>query len=125
MKGGIVGIFADIAVGVKVAAQGLWNTITNTLSADHVKVNLQSENHETTAGKTTLEGKVKSVNPLVMTSGGTDYTVNIASDTSVLNALWLRLPIASVSVGDTIRVYGKVNTNATIDATVVRDTNIR
>lgn len=82
-------------------------------------------------GKTTLEGKIVSIagttlpNTFVMKSGDTNYTVRVATNTSVLNTLWLRSSLVSFATGDSVRVYGVVNTDNTIDATVVRDTNIR
>lgn len=126
VKGDAQGIFTDIALGAKVTASGLYNNLMNKLEADSVKVHLAG------AQRTTIEGIVKTVSAssmapttIVVTSGNTDYTVNVSIDTSVLNVLWLRLPIGSIRAGDKIRVYGTVNTNATVDATVVRDTSIR
>src|SRR3989344_67787 len=117
-KGDSTGVFADILVGSKVTAQGLLNTQTNVLEAEKVKVHLSG------AVRTTLEGKIKTLpgatapTTMMITAGRIDYTVNISVDTSVLNALWLRLPLASMRVCDGIRVYGTVNANATVDATV-------
>jgi hypothetical protein len=81
--------------------------------------------------KTTLEGKVKTApvgavtTTLVLTVDGKDYTVKVAADISVLNSSWLRMPISSIAVGDSVRIYGTVNTDMTINATVVRDTSIK
>lgn len=82
--------------------------------------------------KTTVEGKVKSA-PLaasaptsfVLTVGDRDYTVRVASDTSILNNFWLRVSLSGIRAGDNVRVYGMINSDFTIDATVVRDTNLR
>ncbi len=81
--------------------------------------------------KSTVEGNVKSVSgagvptSFVLTVEGKDYTVRVASDTSVLNALWLHTSFSNIRVGDSVRVYGMINSDMTIDATVVRDTSIR
>ncbi len=125
MKGDAVGVFADITVGAKVSVRGTLNTLTNTLTADMVKVNVPK------VERTVVGGTIKSLSvtaspmTLVMTSGDKDYTVNIASDASILNALWLRISLSTLRVGDSVQVYGMVNTNMTIDATVVRDTTLR
>ena len=122
-KGGIVGVFADIMVNAKVTASGLWNNLTNILEASEVKIKVPDT-------RTTLEGTVKTTaagavpTTFVMTSGGVDYTVKVAADTSILNVLWLHTALTNVHAGDKIRVYGLVNADHTIDATVVRDTAI-
>ncbi|MES2023158.1 MAG: hypothetical protein V4439_00555 [Patescibacteria group bacterium] len=125
MKGDMVGTFADIVVGAKVSARGVLNTLTNTLTADLVKVNVPKME------RTVMGGTIKSLSvtaspmTLVMTSGDKDYTVNFASDTSVLNALWLRVGLSTLRVGDSVQVYGMFNINMTVDATVVRDTSLK
>jgi hypothetical protein len=82
--------------------------------------------------KTTMEGTLKTLPgatlpaTFVLTAGGKDYTVTVASNTSVLNSSWLRAELSTMKAGDKIRVYGTVNsTNLTIDATVVRDTTLK
>lgn len=124
MKGGANGVFADVIVGAKVTASGLFNNLSKILDGDNVKVHLAG------ATRTTVEGKVKSVpvsgtapTTFVLTSDNKDYTINLGVDTSVLNNFWLKLSIGSIQVNDKIRVYGTVNTDNTVDATVVRDTN--
>ncbi|MBP7805219.1 MAG: hypothetical protein KA052_03320 [Candidatus Pacebacteria bacterium] len=123
---------SGIAVGNVISFSGsLASSASGTMgvSASHVKdwtkqvpVNV----------KTTVEGKVKSAplsanapTTLILTVDDRDYTVRIASDTSVLNSLWLRTAISNIRVGDKVRVYGMVNSDFTIDATVLRDTNLR
>ena len=113
--------FADVRVGAKVMASGLFNNVSRELEADKVKVN------ELMALRTTVEGTVQSVasSSLVLKSGDKNYTVNIASDTSVLNALWLHLPFGSVKVGGRARVYGTFHSEMTVVATVLRDVSVR
>ncbi|MDO8664304.1 MAG: hypothetical protein Q7K44_02020 [Candidatus Liptonbacteria bacterium] len=124
-KGNVAGVFADITVGAKVTASGLYNTESKILEADTVKIHLP------TAIRTTLEGKIKSITgtapptTLVVTSKDKDYTVNVSVDTSVLNALWLASNLSAYHVGDGARVYGTVNADLTVDATVIRNVNIR
>lgn len=124
-KGDVSGIFADLAVGQKVTVQGLYNNLTNNLEADSVKIHLAG------VTRTTIEGTFKTAasgtppTTMILNSHSVDYTVNISVDTSILNNLWLKIPLASIKVGDNVRVYGAVNTNNTIDATVIRDTSIK
>ena len=62
---------------------------------------------------------------IVINLGDVNYVVQIAVDTSILNVLWMRTSLVNFRVGDTVRVYGFVYANAhTVEATVVRDTNI-
>ena len=124
-KGNTVGTFSDITVGSKVTASGLYNTESKVLEADSVKIHLP------TAIRTTLEGKIKSITgttpptTIIVTSKNKDYTVNVSVDTSILSALWLTSNLNSYHVGDGIRVYGTVNADLTVDATVIRNVSIR
>ncbi len=126
-KGDSAGAFSDIVAGVKATASGLYNNLTSRLEAE--KVIIQVPKPVTM----TLEGKIKTppVNPaapstMVATFKDRDYTVNIATDTSILNVFWLRIPLTSLKAGDNVRIYGLVNTaSSTIDATVIRDTSVR
>ncbi len=80
--------------------------------------------------QTTFEGTLKTVasttvpTTLTVTIGSVDRTVMIAADTSVLTRLWAKTTLARFAIGDTVRIYGAMNSSSTIDATVVRDTNI-
>ncbi len=53
-------------------------------------------------------------------ANGTSYTVNIASGVEIVNRNWITLPLASITSGDNVRVYG-VNASGTITAQIVRD----
>ncbi|HEY4494012.1 MAG TPA: hypothetical protein VJB95_01095 [Candidatus Paceibacterota bacterium] len=81
--------------------------------------------------RTTLAGAIKSIagtvapTTMVVASGNVDYTANIATSTSVLGSTWLTLPLSSFQVGNKVTVYGTINANNTIDATVVRNNNVR
>ncbi len=116
-------LFTDIAVGTKITAGGLYDNALKILTADGVKI------HKGDAIRTTLEGKVKTApasttapTTFVITANNTDYTVNVGVDTSVLNNLWLKSTLANITIDSKIRVYGTVNSNNTVDATVVRST---
>jgi hypothetical protein len=80
--------------------------------------------------RTTIEGKISSIEgttlptTMVVKTEEKVYTVNIATNTSVLNESWLRAVLSSFNVGDKIRVYGTVHSDLTMDATVVRDTSL-
>lgn len=123
-KGSGTGVFADIAIGAKVTAAGLFNNLSKVLEANEIKIHLP------TAIRTTLEGKIKSISAttspatIVVTSEDKDYTVNVSIGTSILNKSWLKADLSSFKVGDKIRVYGTVNADLTVDATVVRNTSL-
>ncbi|KKT41327.1 MAG: hypothetical protein UW30_C0009G0007 [Candidatus Giovannonibacteria bacterium GW2011_GWA2_44_13b] len=115
----------DIIVGAKVTASGLYNTESKVLEADGVKI------HLATAIKNTLEGKIKSITgtapptTIIVISKGKDYTINVSVDTAILNVLWLASNLSTYHTGDGIRVYGTVNADLSVDATVIRDVSIR
>lgn len=123
MKGIVPGVFADIVVGAKITTRGLWDNVANTLQADEIKI------HSPGVVRTTIEGTIKSIagttapTTMILTAGGKDYTVKIDANTSLLNTLWLRTTLETFHVGDKIRVYGAVNTDATVDATILRNTS--
>ncbi len=123
-KGDGTGVFSDVAVGGRVLAKGLYNSQLMQLSADEVKI------YSPEAIPTTVEGIIKSIAgttlpaSMVVTSDGKDYTVNIATDTSVLNKRWLRATLASFAPGNKVRVYGTVNAGLIVDATVIRNVSL-
>ncbi len=114
------GVFSDITVGAKLSARGVLNTISKEISATGIKIHIKDKE------KTVMGGALKSIagttapTTLVMTSEGKDYTVKISGDTSILSASWLRVALSSFVVGDKIQVYGLMNADMTIDATVLK-----
>lgn len=129
-KGSASATFGDIVVGARVSVRGLLNTVLNTLASDEVKIRIPEPSPKGHI-KTTLEGTLTSFasttapTSFVLHAGSRDYTVRVDGSTSVLNSLWLRTPLSNFHVGDRVRVYGTVNADLTVDATVVRDTSIR
>lgn len=121
-KGDAMGVFADLAVNQTVTVKGIYSSQTGRLDATQVKIHLSGD-----VPKTTLEGKVKTLpgaaapTMFVVTAGNIDYTVNVLTDTSVLNVLWLKTSLGLIKVNDKIRVYGAI-TGTAVDATVIRDT---
>lgn len=121
------GTFADIIAGLRVTATGLYNNVNSTLEATHVKV--KTANPVQTQA-TTIEGTLVSLagttapTTFTMQSRGTTYTVSVATTTSVLNRNWLSATLSQFVVGNTVRVYGVINPDATVQATVVRNTSI-
>ncbi len=115
------GTFANILVNARAMVSGLYNSALKTLQADAVKIHLPS------AQRTTIEGKLASTtaSTLSVVSGNKTFTVNIYSDTSILNTYWLKTSLSNFKTGDTIRVYGTVNSDLTVDATVIRNTSLR
>lgn len=77
--------------------------------------------------KTTVEGKVVTVpgatapTTFTLKSGDKAYSVKVSATTSVLNAKWLTATLGSFQVDNKVRVYGVINADNTIDATVVRN----
>jgi len=126
-KGDIIAAFSDIVAGIKLTATGLFNNLTSRLDADKIQIRVEKPQ------PIVLEGKIKTPpasdsapTTFVATFKDKDYTVNVATDTSVLNVFWLRTPLSSLEAGHNVRVYGVVNSaSSTIDATVVRDTSVR
>lgn len=121
---------ADVKVGDTVSFQG--DLVTTVSSPLTVRATVLKDWSRGMVMKTTLEGTAKTIPgtttaPAVftLTSGNTDFQVRISSLTSVLNSLWLRLPLGALKIGDKIRVYGAVNADNTVDATVVRDVTAR
>jgi hypothetical protein len=126
-KDNTTGVFADIVTGLKVTATGLYNNLTSVLDASTVKVRT---NTPTPESRTTVEGSLSSIagttapTTFVVNSHGVDYTVSVATTTSVLNKNWLTATLSQFVVGNTVRVYGVVHADHTIDATVIRNTSL-
>ncbi len=124
-NGDTTGVFADIKVDAEVSARGVWNTLSNQLSATVVKIHSADSNSNDNE-KEVLGGTLKSIagttipTTLVMTTKDKDYTVKITADTAVLGKYWLKTDLTTFKVGDKIQAYG-TKTDLTIDATVVRD----
>lgn len=120
---------AEISVGDFISFQG---TLVTT-NASPIKVNASVIKNWSTKNvpvRTTIEGKISSIadtslpTTMVMNSGDKVYTVSISTNTSILNLSWLRAVISSFNVGDNVRVYGTINSDLTMDATVVRDISL-
>ncbi len=123
-KGEDAGVFADITVGAKVSARGVWDTVSGKLTATKIKIASASSSDGKEKEKTVTGGVIKSIGSttsFIMTSGDKDYTVKINSETSVLNNLWLGVNFSTFKVGDKVQAYGAINSDMSIDATVVRD----
>ena len=122
-RGDVAGTFADIAVNQNVTVKGLWDGNANTIAASEVRISVAEQNM-------TLQGTVKTApasstapTSFLLTVGSTDYTVNVAADTAILNNAWIRTSLGNILVGHTVRVYGAVS-STTVDATVVRDVSL-
>ncbi|MEN9582628.1 MAG: hypothetical protein RL641_582 [Candidatus Parcubacteria bacterium] len=124
MKNGVAGTLADITITSKITATGLYNNLTKTLDASKVAVKIPKPESMNKEGTLKTIAGTTAPTTFVLTSGGTDYTVRIATTTSVLTNNWLSASLTSFAVNHNIRVYGVVNADNTIDATVVRDTNL-
>lgn len=80
---------------------------------------IRSESPKNYAG--VASGLSGDVFTLVMASG--TLSVDVAPDAQIVNRNWILLPLASVTNGDAMRVWG-VNASGTIMAKIVRDLSI-
>lgn len=124
MKNNVAGVFADITVGAKVTATGIFNNLTNTLDASKVVIKITQPEAMTKEGKIVSIAGTTAPTTFVLLANGTNYTVKISATTSVLKNNWLAASLTNFAVDNTVRVYGVVNADNTIDATVVRNTNL-
>ncbi len=122
-KGKATTTFAALKVGDRVRARGVWDRVANTLQADWIKVHVEDRRVFEGGKLKTLPG-ASAPTSMVVTFGRMDYTVNIATDTAVLNRNWGKALLADFRIGHHIRVYG-VADGTTIDATVVRNVDLR
>ncbi len=94
-----------------------------------IKTNVQSVHDTMSAGPKTIQGTLSNLDATAQTftltaSGGTTYSVSLASGAKLLARNWATLDFSKVSNGDTVRVYGAVST-ATISATIFRDVSVK
>lgn len=116
--------FSDLKVGNIVSAHGVFDVNAKTLQTK--KITISSPN------RTTFEGGIlKSLSAtttfptiVMVRFGKYDYTVNIASDTAVLNSKFLKANLADFKIGDHIRVYGSSD-GIVIDASVIRNVSLK
>lgn len=128
-KGNSVITFADLHVGDKVEkTDGLYNNLTLTLTANTVKIKDDQNQGNGTPNSQVFEGTLQTLagtttpTTLTLMIGGTSYTANVPTGISILNKNWLVTPLTTFQVGDTVRVYGALQSGTTtIDASVVRD----
>ncbi len=122
-------IFTDLRVGQNVTARGVWDRSNTNLQADRVVIHIAN----VPVQRDIFQGVIKSAvdhnadlpTSMVVTIDNRDITVNVTSDTRILNKNWTKAPLADFKADDTIRIYGAPNSdNATIDALVVRDISI-
>ncbi len=123
-KGDVAGVFSDITVGSSVTATGILNNISTTLDASKVVVKIVKPEAMTKEGVVKSIASTTAPTTFVLSSGGIDYTVKVATSTSILTNNWLATSLTNLAVNHNMRVYGVVNADNTIDATVVRDTNL-
>ncbi len=122
-KGNAVGTFADVLVGGKVMARGVYNNQLLQLAAEEVRVKVPET--QSVAKEGTIKSIASTTAPtsMVVTIGGIDYTVNVATTTSVLNNSWVAVALSTYQVGNSVVVHGPVN-GTTIDATVLRNKSL-
>ena len=128
-KDGTTVTISNLNVGDKILqVSGLYDNLSQTLQASTVKVYV----NQGLLNERTFQGTLQSVagttapTTLTVTIGSTNFTINVPVGISILNKNWLQSSLVNFKAGNTIRIYGavEVNNNTTIDASVVRDTNI-
>ncbi len=124
-KGDAAATFADIHVGDKVMAGGLFNNVSRVLDADKVKIYVDkaSEQHVFEGTLKAIAGTGVPVSLTVTLNDTTDVTVNVPVGISVVGRLYLGASFADFHVGDKIRIWG-LREGMKIDATVVRDVSL-
>jgi len=127
-KGARSVLFTDIAVGDKVlSVSGTYDYETGVLTATALEI-FQDKTMFTPRN---FEGTLKSISgttlpaTLVVTVGGTDYTVYLAKGASVLKKNRSAATLGRFVVDDTVRFYGAIRQAnfIEIDAEIVRDLN--
>jgi hypothetical protein len=129
-KFGSVSPLAEIKVGDILSFTGTVTSGTNTsIVIDAKVVKNWSVTKQNVRSK--IEGTVKSVagtvapTTMVVTSNSKDYTVNVATNTSIVNDNWANTTLASFVVGNKVTAYGVVNdTTLSVAATVLRNESI-
>lgn len=129
-KFGSVSPLAEIKVGDMVSFTGTVASGTSSAIAVDAKV-IKNWSATKQNVRSKIEGTVKSVagtvapTTMVVTSGNKDYTVNVATNTSVVNDSWSATTLASFVVGNKVTAYGVVNdTTLSVSATVLRNESI-
>jgi hypothetical protein len=120
--------FSEIVKGDEITStHGTYNYTTRTLAASLITVYQNPALFQTKLYEGTLKSIAGTTFPtsLVVSVGGTDYTVFLSEKTIIYNRARDITSLTRFVVGDSIRLNGKLRqTNLTeIDATVVRDTN--
>jgi hypothetical protein len=125
MKGDANAAFGDIHVGDKVLASGIFNNTSLALDASNVKIYVDKnvEQHTFEGTLKAIAGTTAPTSFTLTSANGADLTVNVPVGISVVNKLYLAAALSDFAVGDKVRVWG-LEVGTTVDATVVRDTNL-
>jgi hypothetical protein len=128
--GSATSTFSTIATGQTIShTTGVWNNLTNTLQAEEVTIYV----NQGLLNKRTFEGTLGALagntapTTFTYTVGSTAFTVNVAANTTLLSNSWNPIQLSQMQGNDKVRIYGAVEANntSTIDAYVVRDTNVK
>jgi len=130
MKGNQSATFADITTGATISAvSGTWDTVSNTLTANKVRiyVNERLLNRRIFEGTLQAIGGTTAPSTLTVQVGNTTYTVNVAANTTLITNKWNPTTLGAMTTGNKVRIYGSVEANntGTIDALVVRDVSLK
>lgn len=120
--------FGDISVGDKIlSASGTYNYQTNVLLAGAIGIYQDKKIFLPQNFQGTLKSISGAVLPanMIVTVGGTDYTVYLPQNASVLSVNKKSASLTRFVAGDTVRFYGSIRQTdlSEIDADTVRDLN--
>lgn len=119
----------DVAVGDMVTLKGMMTSGNSlTFTATLVRDVSKSLTPAVTDSRQVFEGKI-SVLPgatlpttLTITIGSTPQVINITNTTTLLNAAWAPVSLATFQLGDSVRVFGFIPTGSTtVNGLVVRN----
>lgn len=133
-KNGQKEAIADVKVGDTLSFSGSLNTSGSpfTVNAKVVK-DWTAPDVAVTPERHVFEGKLTALtsstlpSTLSLSIGSKIYSVFASAGTQVLNSLWATTTLSRFSVGDTVRVFGSLQSSNqnNIDAYVIRDASLR
>ncbi|MDQ3075893.1 MAG: hypothetical protein M3Q34_02095 [bacterium] len=129
-KHGTTSSIAEVKVGDMISFTGKVTSGTSSAIVVDAKV-IKNWSVTKQNVRSKIEGTVKSIagtaapTTLVLTKDSKDYTVNVATNTSIVNDDWVATTLSSFVVGNKVTAYGVVNdTTLSVVATVLRNESI-
>jgi len=123
---------SGLKVGDSVSFSGKLATAAFTVNAKVVKnwsvtTSTPAPQRHVFEGKLTSLASVTLPTSLTFSMGSKLYTALIPTGTEILNSLWATTTLSQFSVGDTIRVFGTLQSGSTsvIDTLIIRNASVR